>query len=77
MLCPRIKAGGGANNFFQQPVLPYATFPYLSQPKLSIEDSSCTEINPCMRSQSCNNLSNNDLDIQCESMTMTRRSHIN
>lgn len=79
MLCPRLKAGGGANNFFQQPVLPYATFPYLLQPRIYNEDTCSTEINSCISSRSsfsCNHLFDNDSEIPCESSITTRRPHI-
>lgn len=83
MLCPRLKAGGGANTFFQQPVLPYATFPYLSQPRIlnddscSTETNSCfTESNSCISSESCNHLLSNDSEIPCQTITITPRPHI-
>lgn len=75
MLGQRLKSGSEACNLYEQPVLPYATLPYLPQLKAYIKDKSLTENNPSMNTGSCKQISNNNTKNQLESIIMIRRPH--
>lgn len=71
MSCPRLPTGGGADNFSQKSVVPYATIPYLSQPRVSGQE---TVITPSISSQSC---SCDLTEIQCDNCSEIQCSENN